>query len=103
MMERCEETKTVKQALKGMGYTDKDIRVRHCTGVAAGWLGLYLPFSPSNTRDKALRGNKVLDAIQRVTGRHGECDGQISIYFGRDDGDVETSSSRTTKHEEGIA
>ncbi len=75
-MERKHETKAVKQALASNGFTG--ISVGHGTGTAWGWLHIRINqlncFSEANTRNGALR------IAQRVTGRHGDYDGNINVY-----------------------
>ena len=69
-MERKAETKAVKRALAKAGIR---ARVRHGRGTSWGWL--YITVDPNlGLRDK------VIEIAQRVTGRRGEYDGNISVY-----------------------
>ena len=69
-MERRQETKEVKTALAKAGIK---ARVGHGRGTSWGWL--YI------TVDRALMLRPEIVAIaQRVTGRKGEYDGNISVF-----------------------
>ena len=68
-MERKEETKAVKRALKAVGIK---ARVEHGRGTASGWLYIYI--------DPALKmREKAIVIAQFATGRRGEYDGCINV------------------------
>lgn len=90
-MDRREETREVKKALKKEGIKAK---VSHARGTAYGWIEIDL----GNPKDRngvevhprgwgerftdietALH-EQVISIVQTVTGRHGKYDGKISIY-----------------------
>lgn len=76
MNNRNQETKLVKQALLEAGY--KNIRVRHGTGTAYGWLDVYVSDTlPGIEADSKYR--HIIKVVQQATGRHGEYDGCINI------------------------
>jgi len=71
-MTRREETKAVKDALKAAGI---NARVTHGTGTAWGWLEIHIERGMGH----AYAG--IIKTAQTVTGRHGEHDGNINIYY----------------------
>lgn len=89
-MERRKETSLVKRALKDAGIK---ARVTHETGTAWGWItvnigdpkergGLKtLPdgWRTEYTDEERKLQEKTLRIVQKVTGRHGEYNGNISI------------------------
>ena len=72
MLNRREETKTVKKALQANGYDN--VRVGHGSGTARFWLYITIP------QDAWTQRQDVIGIAQHVTGRHGEYDGNINIY-----------------------
>jgi hypothetical protein len=69
-MNRTEETKIVKNALKAAGI---DASVKHGTGTAWGWLEIEL------NSGSYWRHNEALRIAMRATGRHGDYDGRILV------------------------
>ncbi len=76
---RRQETKIVKDALLAAGYTG--VKVGHGTGSAYGWLDITITGIGANGNNRA----NVLAIAQKVTGRHGDYDGDICIEFRRGD------------------
>ena len=72
-MERHEETRVVKAALKEAGLPVR--RVSHGSGTGCGWLKITLvaPVSAAKEIEQALR------IAQLVTGRCGDYDGRIQV------------------------
>lgn len=75
-----EETKAVKDALLKAGFTN--VKVRHGTGTAWGWLDIHCDASQlgggwQSYQDKRV---KVLRIAKAVTGRHGDHEGEIDVY-----------------------
>jgi len=69
----AEETRAVKQALAEAGIKAK---VGHGTGTAWSWLEINLELNGS---DCPQLKRQALSIAKRVTGRHGEYDGDILI------------------------
>jgi hypothetical protein len=92
-MERHEETKIVKDALKSVGINAK---VEHGHGTAWGWLHINIGSSDQYGHNKANPLHEyrscvicqahnsltdvALEVAQIVTGRHGEYSGNINVY-----------------------
>lgn len=85
-MDRKQETKIVKDALKNAGIPAK---VGHGKGTAWGWLhinigeaskrnGVNLETRQYTQEEQALH-DKVIKIAMEATGRHGEYDGRISL------------------------
>lgn len=70
-MNRKEETKIVKDALKKVGI---EAKVKHGTGTAYGWLKIYIP---NRSQEKCA---EVISIAQAVTGRTGDYDGRINVH-----------------------
>jgi hypothetical protein len=66
---RRAESSAVKTAIKKLGIRAK---VSHGVGTAWGWLYVYVP--------KGTDHKMILPVVQKVTGRHNEYDGNISIF-----------------------
>ena len=100
-MERRQETKAVKRALKA---ADINAKVGHGKGTAWGWLYIEIGEGTQWRRDchkgglgsgfcghcprcvnRKVMGHITLAIAQRVTGRSGEYDGNINIYTQDDD------------------
>ena len=95
-MDRKAETKAVKAALKKAGY---DVTVRHGTGTAWGWLEVSIEvdhapgcecyfetWGTMKRSDLCIKKmhdihDDILRITQKVTGRHGDYDGNINIYM----------------------
>jgi hypothetical protein len=87
-MDRKEETKIVKEALKKAGI---DAKVGHHRGTAWGWLEINIgdararnglkpaPFEYQYNEVEQALHEKVIKIAQEVTGRHGEYDGRICL------------------------
>jgi len=70
------ETVAVKKALIQAGYTN--VRVKHGRGTAWGWLAIYADAKAGQTwQDKRI---DILRITKRITGRHGEYDGEINVH-----------------------
>lgn len=70
------ETKAVKEALIKAGF--RNVRVGHGTGTAWAWLDIHCDPKPRQSwREKR---NEVLRIAKRVTGRHGDYDGDIAVH-----------------------
>lgn len=90
MMERRKETSIVKKALKDAGIK---ARVTHETGTAWGWITVNIGnpkergglephpngWGTKYTDEEVELQEKTLRIVQKVTGRHGEYNGNISI------------------------
>ncbi len=76
MVNRTKETKVVKDALIKAGYSN--VRVNHGTGTARSWLHIHC--SPKSGQSSEDKRRNVIRIAQRVTGRHGEYDGNINVY-----------------------
>ncbi len=74
-MDRNQETKIVKEALKSAGYTE--VRVGHGTGTARWWLHIKAKALVNQTWQQKNRA--VIQIAQQVTGRHGDYDGEINV------------------------
>ncbi len=73
-MDRREETRAVKAALKKAGITAS---VGHGKGTAWGWLHIR----PNNYQGHIFGvSRQIIKIAQEVTGRHGEYDGCINVY-----------------------
>jgi len=74
--QRQQETSLVKKAIQAEGYSN--VRVRHGTGTACGWLKVYCDQKLGQSwQDK---NRSVTQIAQRVTERHGEYDGRINVF-----------------------
>ena len=96
-MERRQETKIVKAALKNAGLSD--CRVHHGTGTAWGWLDVHSEikhhpecactkhsYGTQETSDKCRdhwkrKHDALLDTVLKATGRHGEYDGNVNVHL----------------------
>jgi len=90
MMERRKETSTVKKALKDAGIK---ARVTHGTGTSRSWLEVNIGdpkprgglephpdgWGVKYTDEEVELQAATLRIVQKVTGRHGEYDGNICI------------------------
>lgn len=100
-MDRKQETKIVKKALRQAGFgKENEITVKHGTGTAYGWLDIgadiahdpdctcYLePWGVRKTGPKCqTKWHEIHDTLikvaQQATGRHGDWDGRIGIHLG---------------------
>ena len=98
MIDRKQETKIVKAALKAAGFGKKnEIRVTHGHGTARGWLevGATIAHAPDCTcfihpwgvretgpacQEKWRKiYNTLIEVAMKATGRHGDYDGRIEI------------------------
>jgi len=71
-----EESKAVKDALLKAGFAN--VRVGHDRGTAWAWLKIHCDGKPEQSfQDKRA---EVLQIAKAVTGRHGDYDGEISVY-----------------------
>ena len=79
-MNARQETMLVKKALIAEGFDKRGVRVGHDRGTAAGWLEIQV----SQRENKARREeyDLALAIAQRVTGRHGDYSGEISVSIG---------------------
>uniref|UniRef100_A0A6H1ZJD5 Uncharacterized protein n=1 Tax=viral metagenome TaxID=1070528 RepID=A0A6H1ZJD5_9ZZZZ len=85
-IDRKEETKVVKAALKNAGIPAK---VGHHRGTAWGWIAINVgdpagrngvnPETRQYTQEEQAYQDKALKIAQQVTGRTGEYDGRISL------------------------
>lgn len=99
-MDRKQETKIVKAALKAAGFDkENEIRVTHGTGTAWGWLdvGATIAHAPDCTcfihpwgvretgqtcKEKWRKiYNTLVEVAMKATGRHGDYDGRINIHL----------------------
>jgi hypothetical protein len=71
-MNRREESLTVRNALSADGIKSK---VNHGTGTAWGWLEIHVERGMGHSHEG------IIKRVQEVTGRHGEYDGNINIYY----------------------
>ena len=96
-MERKQETKIVKKALKNAGHDG--CSVRHGKGTAWGWLDVFSrtnhhpgctctknSWGTQNTSDICgawwrKKHDAILATVQKTTGRHGEYDGNVNIHL----------------------
>ena len=70
------ETQAVKNALIEAGYTN--VKVKHGTGTAWGWLKIYADPKPGQSyQDKRLG---ILRIAKRITGRGGDYEGEINVF-----------------------
>ena len=76
-MERRKETTVVKKALIEAGFDRRRTHVGHGRGTAANWLEIEVSVSNEEYWQKDYA--KAINIAQRVTGRHGDYDGQISV------------------------
>lgn len=87
-----EETKAVKEALRQAGY--KVVKVGHGKGTAWGWLKVTVQVDkPADCYCEKVEGGNcsfchtvwsenyrnLLNILASITGRHGDCSGNISI------------------------
>ena len=72
-----EETNIVKNALTQAGYTN--VKVKHGTGTACGWLKIWADFLPG--KGFHLWRGDIIQIAQAVTGRHGDYSGEISVHI----------------------
>lgn len=87
-MDRKTETKIIKDALKKAGI---DAKIRHGKGTAWGWIDIFIgdpkkrnglhpaPRDNQYTDDEIEFQNRIVRLVQKVTGRHGEYDGNICV------------------------
>ena len=73
MKDRATETKAVKKALVASGF--KGAQVAHGRGTSYGWL--YITLGPDDIR----RSPEAVKVAQEATGRHGDYDGNINIFW----------------------
>ena len=96
-MERRQETKIVKVALKNAGHTN--CRVKHGSGTAWGWLDIYSPIrhhpecsctrhsygvqetSPVCSSHWRKKHDALLDTTLNATGRYGEYNGNVNVHL----------------------
>lgn len=96
-MDRKQETKIVKTALKNAGHNN--CQVKHGTGTAWGWLSVYSStnHSPDCNCTKHSYGvqetcqkcgewwrkkhNAILETVLKATGRNGGYDGRVNIHL----------------------
>jgi len=81
MMTAGEETRLVKKALIKDGFTS--VSVGHDRGTAAAWLDIAVDMLAGKSWDET--HDAALAVVQRVTGRHGEHDGEIMISIRREE------------------
>ena len=77
MMNAREETMLVKKALIAEGFDKCGVRVGHDRGTAAGWLEIQASCRKGAYWQKEY--DLALAIAQRVTGRHGDYSGEISV------------------------
>ena len=70
-----QETKAVKDALIQAGYAN--VRVKHGTGTAWGWLHIYADAKPNQSWQEMY--SDIIRIAQRITGRHGDYNGNINV------------------------
>lgn len=85
-LDRKEETKIVKEALKQAGIPAK---VGHHKGTAWGWLAINIgdpaerkgvdPETRMYTQEEQALHDKVIKIAQQITGRSGDYDGRIAL------------------------
>ena len=99
--ERNQETTDVKRALINAGFNANNLRVKHGTGTAWGWLNIYAdihraPSCSCGTPDmygrretcepcKELWRNvydRMIGIAMKTTGRRGDYDGRINVHLG---------------------
>ena len=72
-----DETKAVKDALLNAGFTN--VKVGHGRGTAWAWLKIHCSLQPGKSfQDQRV---EVIRIAKSVTGRHGDYDGEINVYF----------------------
>lgn len=76
-MNARQETVAVKRSLIEIGFSKDVVRVGHDTGTAAAWLNILVNQLPGTTPEQC-EELAITDA-QRVTGRHGDYNGLISV------------------------
>jgi len=76
-----EENKAVKDALLKAGFTN--VKVGHDTGTAWAWLKIHCDAKPGQSFLKSFQDSRaeVIRIAKAVTGRHGDYDGEINVYF----------------------
>ena len=76
-----EESKAVKDALIEAGFTN--VKVGHGRGTAWGWLKIHCAAKLGQSFPRSFQENRVevIRIAKAVTGRHGDYDGEINVYF----------------------
>jgi len=72
-----EESKAVKDALLKAGFTN--VKVSHGVGTAWAWLLIHCSAKPGISFQ--YNRVEVIRIAKAVTGRHGDYDGEINVYF----------------------
>jgi hypothetical protein len=78
---RREETTAVKRALVAAGFDNNNLRVRHGTGTAWGWLKIYVDIhilGPSHWDDSY---NRILEVAIKASGRNEYQAKRIGIHL----------------------
>lgn len=76
-MNKREESLAVKKALIEAGFDKREVRVGHGRGTSAYWLEIQASVPKGGYWQDAY--GLVVNIAQRVTGRHGDYDGCITV------------------------